>query len=220
MKESSYHRSRVSHQFLKLVKELRKFEWKYKNLILLIVSILIAWLVLKSPSVYTLIQNLESFGYVGAFVTGMMFTYALTVAPATAIIFVLGETLNPILLALVGAVGSVISDYFIFRFVRNRLMDEIKLLSKEINHFTKPISEKIIKERVRILIWKKISRSKIWKTLVPIFAGFIIASPLPDELGVAIFGAVKYEPRKFLLISYILNFIGILIIASIGNMLV
>ena len=98
--------------------------------------------------------------------------------------------------------------------------NEIKLLSEEINQLTKPVSNLVFPEKIRVIIWRKISRSRIWKTLVPIFAGFIIASPLPDELGVAIFGAVKYEPRRFLLISYILNFIGILIVTSIGNVLV
>jgi hypothetical protein len=148
----------------------------------------------------------------------MLFTYAITSVPATAALYNLGGMLNPFLIATIGAFGSVLSDYLIFRFVRDRLMDEIKLLSEEIDKITTPVSDIILSKNVRVRIWRKISRSKIWHTLIPIIAGFIIASPLPDEIGAALFGAVKYNPRKFILFSYFLNFIGILTITSLARL--
>jgi uncharacterized membrane protein YdjX (TVP38/TMEM64 family) len=219
MKKYSYNRSKVNKELEKTVGEIKKFQWKHHNLILLLISIVAAYFILTFKPITSLIHGLSYFGYAASFVLGMLFTYALTAIPATAALYNLGENFNPFLIAFIGAFGSVISDYLIFRFVRDRLMTEIKLLSREINNLTEPLSNLVSTKRIRVVIWKKISQSRIWKTLVPVIAGFIIASPLPDEIGVAIFGAAKYEPRRFLLISYILNFIGILIVASIGNVL-
>jgi hypothetical protein len=96
-------------------------------------------------------------------------------------------------------------------------MDEIKLLSNEIETFTKPIPNLAFTNKIRIVLWKKISRSRVWKIIIPVIAGLIIASPLPDELAVAIFGAVKYDVKKFLLFSYCFSFLGILAITSLSN---
>lgn len=194
-----------------------KYKYKYKNLVFLFISVIIASFILKFRPLTPLISDLNYLGYLAAFILGMLFTYTLTVAPATTALYNLGGILNPFLVASIGAVGSVISDYLIFRFVRDKLMDEIKELSEEINKFTKPVSNLIIPENTRIVIWHGIAHSRIWKTLIPIIAGLIIASPLPDELGVAIFGAAKYEPKKFIIYSYLLNFIGILVITSLST---
>jgi uncharacterized membrane protein YdcZ (DUF606 family) len=77
----------------------------------------------------------------------------------------------------------------------------------------------IFSEEIKVIIWRRIARSRVWKIIIPVIAGFIIASPLPDEFGVAIFGAAKYEPRKFVILSYCLNFIGILAITSLAKVL-
>lgn len=220
MKKYFRNERKVNRELEKKVGEIKKFEWKHHNLILLVVSVIIAYYILKFEPIISFMHGLNYLGYFASFILGMLFTYALTVVPATAVLYNLGQQFNPLLIAFIGAFGSVISDYLIFRFVRDKLTDEIKLLSKEINRLTKPISNLVFTEELSVILWKKISRSKIWKTLVPVIAGFIIASPLPDELGVAIFGAAKYEPRKFLVISYVLNFIGIFVIATIGNTLV
>jgi uncharacterized membrane protein YdjX (TVP38/TMEM64 family) len=52
--------------------------------------------------------------------------------------------------------------------------------------------------------------------LVYAFAGLIIASPLPDELGVALLaGFTHIKPWKFAIISYVCNTLGILIMLLI-----
>ena len=223
MKKYSYRRNELNKQIEKRVNKIKKFEWKHRNLIFLIVSFVIAYYILKFKPIASfmdgMMNELSYFGYVAAFVLGMLFTYALTATPAAAVLYNLGQNLNPLLIAFVGAFGSLISDYLIFRFVRDRLINEIKSLSKEIEKLTKPASSLDFTREIRIILWKKISRSRTWKIIIPIIAGFIIASPLPDEIGVAIFGAVKFEPKKFLVISYFLNFIGILAITSLSRIL-
>lgn len=219
MKKYSYNKNKTNKKFEKTVYKIEKFEWKHRNLILLFISVVVAYFILRYKPITSLIHGLSYFGYLASFVLGMLFTYALTAIPASVALYNLGESFNPFLIAFIGAFGSVISDYLIFRFVRDRLMTEIKLLRKEIDNLTHPISSLVFTEELKIIIWRKISRSKTWKLLVPVIAGFIIASPLPDELGVAIFGAAKYDPKKFLLFSYCMNFIGILAISYLGRIL-
>jgi len=212
----SYHKSRTNWKIRKIIKALRGFHWKYHNLILFVISLLFAYYILKYKPIVSLIQSLSNLGYISAFILGMLFTYALTSVPAAATLYNLGELLNPLIIAFIGAFGSVISDYLIFRFIQDRLLDEIKLLSEEIGKTTKPVTDLFLPKNLLIILWKSISRSRIWKILIPITAGFIIASPLPDEFGVALFGAAKYEPKKFIICSYFLNFVGILVISYAG----
>jgi len=210
-------RRNTNYEIRKDIRKLRKFEWKHRNLMIFFLSIVLAYFILRSELMLVFIQNLGKLGYFAVFVLGILFTYALTALPATAVLYDLGHTLNPFLIAFIGAFGSVIGNYMIFHFVKNKLIREIKLLSKEINMLTKPVSSLVLHEEIRIVIWKRVSRSKIWKTLIPIMAGLIIASPLPDEIGAALFGAARYDTKKFLVYSYILHFIGILVVASFGK---
>jgi len=197
----------------KTIRGIGKYQWKYRNLILLALSFVFAYYMLRNPQIISFVEGLGNFGYPAAFLLGMLFTYAFTAVPATVAIFSLGEILNPILIALIGAVGSVIGNYIIFKLVRDRLLKEINMLSKEVKNLTKPVSSLFFWEEMRIRIWRAISRSNVWQMFVPVFAGFILASPLPDEVGVAIFGAVKFNLEKFLIVSYLLHFVGILAIA-------
>jgi len=217
MKKYSYKKRQMERKVENAVNHVKEFHWKYRNLFFLSGSIIVACILLQLPYFQSLLSKLEYFGYFGAFISGMFFSYGMTAAPATAVLFTLGKSLNPFLIALVGAGGTVIGDYIIFRFVKNRLIDEIRELSHEINNKSKPFSDLIVSERRRIMLWRKVSKSKIWRVIIPIIAGFIIASPLPDELGVALFGAVKYDPKKFILYSYLLNFLGILGLSGIAR---
>jgi len=185
------------------VENLQQFEWKHHNIILLLLSIVIAYYFVKSPTFTMAIDSLGNLGYLGAFIAGLFFTYGLTTAPATAALLVLGDSLkNPLLLSIIAAPGAMLSDYLIFSFIKDRLMDELELTGKE-----------IFGKKIRL----RIRKSSFISRFIPIIAGFIIASPLPDELGAAIFGASHIHPKKFLLYSFLFNFIGIFLIASYGN---
>lgn len=213
----SFKKRQRERKVKKFVYGLREIQWKYRNLILLIVSVVVAYFLLQAPQFYDFVAGLENFGYIGVFVTGILFSYGMTAAPATASLFLLGRNLNIFLVVLIGGTGAVISDYLIFKFVRYKLLKEIKLLSKEINDKSKPISNLLLSEQVRINMWKKISGSRVWKRVIPVIAGFILASPLPGEIGSALLGAVKYERKKFILFSYLLNLAGIFAIVVLAK---
>jgi uncharacterized membrane protein YdjX (TVP38/TMEM64 family) len=47
-------------------------------------------------------------------------------------------------------------------------------------------------------------------------AGFFIASPLPDEIGVSLLaGFTRIEEKKFALVSFALNTLGIIVLLAL-----
>ena len=102
-----------------------------------------------------------------------------------------------------GAIGSVIGDLIIFRFVRDRISDDFIALFQQVK----------IKRLVHIL------HLEIFRFLTPFIGALLVASPLPDEIGLAMMGISKIKTRYFIPISYFLNFIGILLIGSVGSLL-
>ena len=195
-----YPKSRLNSEIDKTVKKVRKLHWKYRNLIYISLSVLVSYALLREGILATYLSGFGDLGYLGAFIGGLFFSYALTTPISVAVLFLLSENLNPLIVAFLGAFGAVISDYIIFRFVRDRLLDELKTLSDDL---------KIKMPRIP----NYVKRSKYAKWIIPTIAGFIIASPLPDELAAALFAAVRFDPKKFALISYVSNFLGILAIA-------
>src|SRR3989338_2659919 len=174
-----------------------KLVWNYKNLILLIISIIIAIFILKSEFTKTFILSLGRLEYLGVFISGLFFSYGLTTAPSISMLYLLSRNLHPVDVAAFGAIGAFLSDYLIFKFVKHSLSDEIKKLSNKIR-FHPHLNKTYI---------------KILKKLAPLIAGITIASPLPDELAASILGSINVSDKKFILISLGSNFIGILIIA-------
>ncbi|MBI2674999.1 MAG: hypothetical protein HYX24_00960 [Candidatus Aenigmarchaeota archaeon] len=183
---------------LHLLKGLKRYEWRYHNILLLLASAAVAYYLFQADFVQRFIDGLGGLGYVGTFFVGAMFAYGFSTPVAIALLLLLGHSLNPLLIAAIGASGAMISDYLIFRFVRDKLSRDIMFLIKD-------LGLRLDGHRIRR-----------WKPFIPLIAGFIIASPLPDELASALLGGIHFNPRKFLLYSYVFNFIGILLISSVG----
>ncbi len=174
-----------------------KLFWNYKNLILLMISIVLAALMLKSSFIKNLILSLGDLEYIGAFISGSFFTYGLTTAPAISMLYIISRDLHPVDVAAFGAVGAFLGDYLIFRLVKNNLSGEIKRLADKVKYH--PNMNK--------------GYMKVLKKLAPLIAGIIMASPLPDELAASILGSIKMDDKQFMLISMCSNFIGILVIS-------
>ncbi|MFH1210144.1 MAG: hypothetical protein V1663_05135 [archaeon] len=108
---------------------------------------------------------------------------------------------NIFIAGFVAGFGALLGDLIIFKFIRKTFADELENLSKE----------KIINILNNI-------PSSLKKYFVPVLAGFIIASPLPDEVGILILATSKSISTKvFSILSYILNTAGIFVILWIGS---
>ncbi|MCX8159172.1 MAG: hypothetical protein N3D20_02695 [Candidatus Pacearchaeota archaeon] len=175
---------------------------KYPKFILFLLTVIIAYIIFKNREIPFIQNHILPLSYFGVFISGTLFTFGFTSAPATALFLLFAENVNPIIAALIGGAGALLADSLIFLFIRTSFKDEIiKLEHEKIIHY---IETKI--------------PSKIKRIILPIIAGLIIASPLPDEIGISMLAAYRtISPKFFASISYLMNTIGILIILLIGR---
>lgn len=173
--------------------------WKFKNLTFLLLSLLLAYFVLQNETLHSYLLHLGNFGYIGAFFAGILFVSTFTVATGAIILLVLAETLSPIEIGIVAGVGAVIGDFAIFHLVKDDLAREIKHIYNlfDRNHHI-----------------QKVFRTKYFSWTLPVLGAIIIASPLPDEIGVSLMGISKLRSYQFLIVSFILNSLGIFLVVS------
>ena len=180
---------------------------KYPKLLVLILTFILAYVIFSQWNSLPFHEEILSLGYFGIFLAGGFYAYGFTAAPATAVLLSLSKFQNLLLAGLIGGFGALIGDLIIFFFIRYQLSDEIKSLSK-----TK-IAKFINKE-------EKIIFGHFKKYVLAAFSGFIIASPLPTEIGVTLMSFIKnLSVKKFTVIAYILHTTGILIILLIGRII-
>ena len=133
---------------------------------------------------------------IGSFVAGMFWTSAFFVVPASVAILEIAR-LNSILpVALMATAGAFFADLAVFRFFKDNLVEDIEDFFRHSRfHF----------HRLHFL-WKL----KSFRWLFSILGAIIIASPLPDDLGIAIMGLSHTNTHFFFITSLLLNFVGIL----------
>lgn len=173
---------------------------RYPKIFLLAFLFVVVYLVITRSGFAEVRAFVPQMGYFGTFIAGMLYTYAFTSAPATGILFLAGETQHFVIGALIGGLGAIIGDLLIFKFIRLGFDDEIERLRQ--SRFVEITSN-------GMPAWLK-------KYLVPILGCVIIASPLPDEIGVSMLAFSTMSTRIFLLLSYILNTLGIGVILYLG----
>jgi len=185
------------------MKKLRLFNFKYPKLMVLAICIILAYLLFRKPEISNIMNHLGILGYFGTFIAGLLFAFGFS-APFAAGFFI---TLNPgnlWIAGILGGLGALVADMLIFKFIRFSFEKEFTKLKQSY------ISRKI-KHLVEISLGKRIGLY-----LMYVFAGFLIASPLPDEAGIIMFaGLTKVKQSVLAIISFILNTLGIIILLSI-----
>ncbi len=174
-----------------------------RDLAVIVLSILVAVILVETGTVHKFLNFFGPWHYLGSFIAGFFFTSMFTTAPAIAVLSDLTYQYNIWAVAFWGAVGSVIGDSIIYRFLKDDLTDDFLYLFNLASHKR----------------WRHIFRSKLFKWLPPLLGALVIASPLPDELGMMILGLSKVNKRWFGLISFIFSFLGILFIGWISRSL-
>jgi len=179
--------------------KIKYVEIKYDRLLLFFFSLVVLYILIEpeySIKIESFIRSLAGYGYIGIFIAGSMYTTYATSPVAAYILFIFGEFYNPLLIAALGAAGACAIDFIIYT------------ISKKYS---------ILDSRGgRSFLVKKIQPGHILYKFAPLIALFIIGSPLPDELADIFMGQIRYDKKKFLIISYLGNFLGILIISLFG----
>ncbi len=168
-----------------------------------ILSLSFAWWLIKSGYLQSSIDTILPLRFAAEIMAGVFYTSFLTCPISVGMLVVLARENNPLLTALLAGFGAVLGDFIIVKFFREKISSDLNkilryLPAQKINGFLR---------RFRL------------DFLVPLLGAIIIASPLPDELGLIMLGISKLKYREIALISYILNTAGILLIVAPINLL-
>ena len=174
-------------------------QWKYKNLTFVVVGVIFAVILSSIEEFQNFLLHLGGFGYISAFFAGILFVSTFTVATGAVILLILAEQLHPIEIGLIAGFGAVVGDLTIFRFVKDNLVKELESIYNQID------SDHHL---------KRVLHSKYFSWSLPVIGAIIIASPFPDELGISLMGISKMKTYKFMLISFLLNSLGIFLVVS------
>ncbi|MDP3901868.1 MAG: hypothetical protein Q8Q37_02755 [bacterium] len=170
-----------------------------RNFIILLVGVLLAIFLVKLGVVDAILAQSKEFEFLAIFIAGMFFTSVLTVGVAVATLAALVADIGLWPVVIVGAIGSVVGDFILFSFVKDRISDDFMALINGGDDKG----------------WRHIMKMAFWHRLLPILGFLLVASPLPDEIGLAMMGISKLSVKSFIWLSFIANFVGILIVGLV-----
>ena len=174
-----------------------------RDLALVILSVFIAIILAKTGALKDLITSTQEVRFIGSFISGILFVSVFTAAPATVALGEIAQSNSVITVAIIGGLGALIGDFIIFRFVKDRVSQHFSYLIK-------------VSKSERFF---SIFKLRLFRWIIPFVGALIMASPLPDEIGVAMLGLSKMKNSYFILLSFLLNSAGILIIGLIAKAL-
>lgn len=136
-----------------------------------------------------------------SFFAGIFFTSLFTITPAAAALAELSNYAPFLSVGLAGAAGAVLGDLILFFFVRDTVSADLSFVVNR--------------------SWKRwLARTfhhPLLQWLVPVIGAIIIASPLPDELGLVLMGLSKTRLIVLIPISFAMNFLGVALIWLAAN---
>jgi len=175
----------------------------FKDFLLMLLSLSVAVFFIKTGIVHNFIMSLDGLRWLGIIFAGLFFTSIFTTAPSIALLGGFAQTTPLLTVAILGGLGAVVGDLIIFAFVRNKV-------SKSFDHL---LSNK--KNRISLIF-----KNELFKFFLPLFGAIIIASPLPDEVGVAMLGISKMSKKRFLMLSFLLNGVGIFVVSWLARVII
>lgn len=182
---------------------IKLFRFKYPKILFLVLTVVASYFIFSNGDIAQKIQSLGDIGYIGIYVAGLCFSFGFTTAFGIGY-FITAEPNSLLLATVIGGLGALTGDLIIFKIVKASFMDEFERLQK-----TK--SFRFFIKQSNSLISKKIKNYLLYA-----IAGIVIASPLPDEIGVAMLaGLTTIKPLKLSIISFIMNSLGIIVMLII-----
>ena len=176
----------------------------YRYTIGFAVSVALAIILFVAGAFDAIAHELNSYGYVSALAAGFLFPITFTSAAGALFLLELGELYNPIPLAILGGIGSTVADLLMFRFLKSGIVDELKALAVR------------LVSRRRLDRMERITRHRVFLWAAPFVASFLIASPVPDELGLALFSLINFKPKYLTALALVLNTVGIFFFVFLG----
>jgi hypothetical protein len=163
-----------------------------KDILFILIGVIIAFLLSESGVFDEMLSFLGSSPVI-IFLTGIFFTSVFTIAPASVAFAHIAQATPVPVVALWGALGALCGDLILFFFIRDKF-------AVDLERAFKPSLVKHILHSFHFGFIKWIS---------PIIGALIIASPLPDELGLTLMGLSKTRLIVLIPISFVMNMVGI-----------
>lgn len=177
--------------------------YEYKHTTAALIAVVLVVLFLDSVVLTAILVWLEGLGYVGGFIAGVLSVSFFTAAPAVVLMVGLAPQLEPYWLALVIGTGSTLGDWIALKFYDEKVFYELRPLFKKL----------CVPSLVRIM------RHRFTSWILFLAGAFIIATPIPDEVGLSLMGISKFRRRYILFICFLLNTLGALTLILIARAL-
>lgn len=141
-----------------------------------------------------LLNDIVGLGYLGILLAGVLFVSFFTVVPAIVLLLAFTESHGLLAVALLGGLGAMLGDLMILRFAEDKIALELKPVAK----------------RLKLISFIRLLHRKRYKPITATIGSIIIASPLPDEAGIALLGLSRIPTYQLMIVTLILNCMGIL----------
>ena len=178
---------------------------QYPKLFFLLSCIIFAYVFSRMHFFSEFAEQISWNAYILIFFAGFLFSYGFTAPFAVGFLVSLASQVDIFIAAPLAGIGAVLADFIIFRFICTSFSDEFEKLKLT-----------YIFQKIRAIFDKRFSNS-FKKYLLWTIAGFLIASPLPDEFGVSLIsGFSNINQKIFSAFAFCLNTIGIFVVLSIA----
>lgn len=180
------------------------FRIQYPKLALLVTSFVLSYMLYAHGAFDALPELFKGMGYLSVFLAGMLFSIGFTAPFGLFMLIEMAPQVHPLLAALVGGLGALIIDLIIFEAARLSLHDELKRLMAAgwFRTAIKLLYHEQFPERARTYL--------LWSV-----AGLLIASPLPDEIGVTMLSGVgSINFKRLTILCFTMDTLGILVVLS------
>lgn len=177
----------------------KKKQWAYQNTALLLLTLVVLFFIADTPYVHNFLDTISTYGYIGTFSAGIFFVSTFTIVPASLVLLHLAESQSILTLALVAGLGGMVGDLLIFKFFKDKIFSEFA-----------PLFARVTGKGMWCL-----ACSPYFNWLMPVFGALIIVSPFPDEIGVGLMGVSRIKTWQFMLLTFVLNIFGVLLIVHL-----
>ena len=145
----------------------------------------------QQPWFSEILLKTAGFGYLGVFLAGVFYASALTAPMSIVVLSSFSMENNSLLLVCFGGLGAAMMDMLILLFVRRGVYQQVHALFHEVG----------FRPRRTLSVANRF--------LLTLVGMLVIASPLPDELGIGLLGFSKIRWHWFFVFVFVLNAIGI-----------
>jgi uncharacterized membrane protein YdjX (TVP38/TMEM64 family) len=175
-------------------------KWRYRNTALLAASVILLLIFADHAIVRGILAAISDLGYLGLFFAGFFIVSTFTIVPATLLLSEMSNVYGFWETVVLATLGAIAGDFIIFKLIKDRVSEELLEMFDAIGR------EKHL---------YRIFHSPLMAWLTPVVGAAIIASPLPDEIGLGILGVARMSNIRFLILVSVLDFIGITLLVSI-----